>query len=67
MRVITLPLINRGVFKIYRMVPVPIPLGNKKFAYINTEESYLYIDQTRQYHFEISDAELNNGFPKENM
>jgi hypothetical protein len=56
--VITFPLINRGVFKIYRMVPVPITLGNKKFADINTKESYLCIDQTRQYNFEISDEEL---------
>lgn len=58
--VITLPLINTGTFKIYRMIPVPIPLGNNKFAYINTKESYLCIDQTRQYYFEIGDKELND-------
>jgi hypothetical protein len=30
--VITLPLINRGTFKAYRMIPIPIALGNGKFA-----------------------------------
>jgi hypothetical protein len=53
--VITLPLINRGTFKTYRMIPVPISLGNNKFAYIGTDESNLCLDQARQYYFGISD------------
>jgi hypothetical protein len=53
--VISLPLITRSMFKTYRMIPVPIPVGNKRFAYIHTEASYLCIDQTRQYYFEISE------------
>jgi hypothetical protein len=58
--VIFLPLINRGTFQIYRMVPIPIPLGNNKFMYIKTDESVLCLDQTRQYYFEINNNELNN-------
>jgi hypothetical protein len=42
------------------MIPIPISLGNGKFAYVSTEETNLCIDQTRQYYFEISDTELDN-------
>jgi hypothetical protein len=58
--VITLPLINRCMFKAYRMIPVPLALRNGKFAYVNTDETNLCIDQTRQYYFGISNAEINN-------
>jgi hypothetical protein len=57
--VITLPLIGRGVFKAYKMIPVPIALGNHKFAYVETGESDLYVDQTRQYYFENDEGKLN--------
>jgi hypothetical protein len=56
--VITLALINRGTFKAYRMIPIPIALGNGKFTYVNTDEKNLCIDQTRQYYFGISNAEI---------
>jgi hypothetical protein len=58
--VITFPLVNRGTFKVYRTIPVPLSLGNKKFAYIHTTESNLCLDQTRQYYFEMSNEELDN-------
>jgi hypothetical protein len=58
--VITLPLIGRGVFQVYRMIPMPISLGRKQFAYIETGEANLCIDQTRQYYFEISNEELKD-------
>jgi hypothetical protein len=58
--VITLPLIGRGTFQVYKMIPVPIPLGNSKFAYIETGEGNLCIDQTRLYYFEISNEELKD-------
>jgi hypothetical protein len=58
--VITLPLIGRGTFQVYKMIPVPIPLGNSKFAYIETGEGNLCIDQTRMYYFEISNEELKD-------
>jgi hypothetical protein len=51
--VITSPLITRGMLKAYRMLPISISLGNGKFAYVNTEESNLCIDQTRHYYFAI--------------
>jgi hypothetical protein len=42
------------------MIPIPISLGNGKFAYVNTEETNPCIDQTWQYYFEISNTEFNN-------
>jgi hypothetical protein len=57
--VITLPLIGRGVFIGYKMIPLPISLDNNMFAYVETSESDLCIDQTRQYYFEINEEELN--------
>jgi hypothetical protein len=56
--VITLPLVNRGVFKIFNMIPIPIHLETTKFVYINTEESILCIDQIRQYYFMMTKEEL---------
>jgi hypothetical protein len=58
--VISLPLISRGVFREYKMIPIPISLGNNKFAYVRTEEPNLCVDDTRQYYFGMSDAESNN-------
>jgi hypothetical protein len=57
--VISLPLINRGTFKIYEMIPIPITLGSNRFVYINTDESILCLDQTRQYYFKMKAEELN--------
>jgi hypothetical protein len=56
--VITLPLVNRENFKIFKMIPTPVVLEPKKFLYIDTDESILRIDQTRQYYFMITNEEL---------
>jgi hypothetical protein len=58
--VITLPLIGRGMFKAYKMIPIPMFLENGKFAYINTQESNLCFEQTSQYYFGISNTEFEN-------
>jgi hypothetical protein len=39
---------------------IPIPLGNNKFMYINTDESILCLDQTRKYYFKMNAEELDN-------
>jgi hypothetical protein len=49
--VILLPLINRGNFNIYRLIPIPVPLDQTKFLYIDTGKSFLWVDQARQYYF----------------
>jgi len=49
--VILLPLVNRGNFNIYRLIPIPVPLDRSKFLYIDVRKSFLWIDQARQYYF----------------
>jgi hypothetical protein len=39
--VITLPLVNRGSFKVIKMIPIPMEMEYKRFLYINTDESLL--------------------------
>ena len=51
--VILLPLVSRGNFSIYRLIPIPVPLDRSKFLYIDTVKSFLWIDQARQYYFMI--------------
>ncbi|PNF42917.1 hypothetical protein B7P43_G12321 [Cryptotermes secundus] len=54
--IISLPMINRGVFKTFRLIPLLVAMGRGKFIYIETESKLLYVDQTRQYYF-MSDRE----------
>jgi hypothetical protein len=49
------PLVNRGEFSIYRLIPIPVALDRTKFLY-DTGKSFLWIDQARQYYF-LSDKE----------
>jgi hypothetical protein len=49
--VIPLPLVNRGNFNIYKLIPIPASLDRTKFLYVDTGKSFLWIDQARQYYF----------------
>jgi hypothetical protein len=49
--VILIPLINRGTFDIYRLIPIPISFDRNQFLYIETGKPFLWIDQARQYYF----------------
>ncbi|PNF24653.1 hypothetical protein B7P43_G18128, partial [Cryptotermes secundus] len=57
--VITLPLLNKNVFKALKLIPLPIAKDKFKFVYIETENSILYVDETRQYYFTTSREELD--------
>ena len=56
--VVSVPLVNKGEFKAYQLVPVPIPVNNDKLIYIRTAKSILCVDKTRQYYYFSSDIEL---------
>jgi archaellum component FlaC len=49
--VILPPLVNRGNFNIYRLIPIPVPLDRTKSLYVDTGKSFLWIEQARQYCF----------------
>jgi len=56
---VSVPLVNKGEFKAYHLVPVPIPVNNKdKLIYIRTAKSILCADNSRQYYYTSSDLEL---------
>jgi hypothetical protein len=54
------PLVNRGDFNIYKLIPVPVSLDRTKFMYIDTGRSLLWIDQARQYYFLSDESGMEN-------
>ena len=56
--IVSILLIDKGEFKAYYLVPIPIPIHKDKLVYIRTEKSLLCVDRTRQYYFFSSDQEL---------
>jgi hypothetical protein len=56
--VINLPLVGRGVYKIYKLIPLPVEVEKSKFVYTENNQEILYIDQTRQYYFSTGREEL---------
>ena len=56
--VVKTPLIDKGEFKVYYLVPVPISVSPDKLMYIKTEKPILCIDSMRQYYYFSSDQEL---------
>lgn len=56
--VVSMPLIDKGQFKAYYLVPIPIPVNTHKLVHIGTAKSILCVDTTRQYYLFGSDQEL---------
>ena len=54
----SVPIVNKGEFKDYHIVPVPIPVNDDKLIYIRTDKSILCVDKTRQYYYFSSDLEI---------
>jgi len=49
--VVSIPLIDKGQFKAYYLVPILIQVDKDKLVYIRTEKSILCVDTIRQYYF----------------
>jgi hypothetical protein len=58
--VILLPLVNRGTFDIYKLIPIPISLDRNQYLYIEAGKTFLWIFQARQYYF-LTDGEWMNS------
>jgi len=56
--VFSTPLVNKGEFKAYYLVPVPIPVNQDKLVYIKTVKSIMCVDSSRQYYYFSSEAAL---------
>jgi hypothetical protein len=56
--VISTPLVNKGEFRVYYLVPVPIQANKDKLVYIKTVKSIMCVDGGRQYYYFSSEAEL---------
>jgi hypothetical protein len=56
--VVELPLVNRGNFKIFKMIPIPVTLKPSTFLYIETVGSILCLDQARQFSLMLTEDEL---------
>jgi hypothetical protein len=56
--VINTPLVNKGEFRAYHLVPVPIQVNQDKLIYIRTVKPILCVDSNRQYYYFSSEVEL---------
>ena len=58
--VLLLPLINRGTYDVYKLIPLPVPLTNSgKYVYVDTDKEILSIDKARQYYFMLAMTDLS--------
>ena len=56
--VISTPLVNKGEFRAYYLVPVPIQVNKDKLVYIRTEKSIMCVDNSQQYYYFSSEGAL---------
>jgi hypothetical protein len=49
--VVHVPLVNRDQFDIYKLIPIPLPLNQVRFLYLDTGNSFLWIDKAREFYF----------------
>ena len=56
--VITVPLVHKKTFTVLRMIPIPVPVNQEHFLYVDVRDSVLCLDRARQYYFTMSEDEL---------
>ena len=57
--VVSVPLVNKGEFKVYYLVPIPVPVNTDKLVYVKIEKSIVCVDQTRHYYYFSTERELD--------
>ena len=57
--VISVPLVHKRTFSVLRMIPIPVPMKQKKsFLYNDVVQSILCMDRAKQYYFTMTESEL---------
>jgi len=56
--VISVPLVHKRTFSVFKMIPIPVPVNQNNFVYIDVGESILCIDRAKQYYFTMKEGEL---------
>lgn len=56
--VISVPLVHKRTYSVFKMIPIPVPMNENSFLYIDIGESILCVDQARQYYFTMQESEL---------
>ena len=56
--VISVSLVYKQTFNMSRMVPIPVPMDQEHFIYIDVRDSVLCLDQAKQYYFTMTDDAL---------
>lgn len=51
--VISVPLVNKRPFNVYRMVPLSLPVDQDHFVYIDVRDAVVCVDQAKQYYFSM--------------
>jgi len=56
--VISVPLVHKRTFTVLKMIPIPVPVDQEHFLYIDVRDSALCLDQTRQYYITTQEGKL---------
>ena len=56
--VISTPLVNKGEFRVYYLVSVPIQVNKDKLAYVKRVKSIMCVDSSRHYYYCSSETEM---------
>lgn len=57
--VISVPSVNKRSFTVWRMVPLPLPVDQDHFVYIDVRDAVVCVDQAKQYYFSMREEELS--------
>jgi len=53
--VMSVPLVNKRTFTVWRMIPIPVPVDHDHFLYIDVRDSVFCLGQTNQYYFPMQE------------
>ena len=57
--VVSVPLVNKWEFKVYYLLPIPVPVNTDKLVYVKVQKSIACVDLTRHYYCFSTERELD--------